>query len=111
MVLPKNELFNKQEQQCASLFKALAHPARIQILKYLAETKICISSDISKELPLGRTTVNQHLKELKNIGLIQGHVTGSKTNYCLKPDKVKEFKAIAETFFKEIGIDENINCD
>jgi predicted transcriptional regulator len=111
MVLAKNELFNEQEQQCAALFKALAHPARIQILKYLAETKTCISGDISKELPLGRTTVNQHLKELKNIGLIQGHVTGHKTNYCLNPEKVKEVKAIAGKFFDEIDIGENLNCD
>ena len=79
MVLAKNELFDKQEQQCAALFKALAHPARIQILKYLAETKSCISGDISKELPLGRTTVNQHLRELKEAGLIQGHILGRKS--------------------------------
>lgn len=111
MVLAKNELFDKQEQKCAALFKALAHPARIQILKYLAEIKTCISGDISKELPLGRTTVNQHLKELKNIGLIQGHVTGSRTNYCLDPNKVKELKALAETFFNEINIEENLNCE
>ena len=110
MVLAKNELFDKQEQQCAGLFKALAHPARIQILKYLAETKSCISGDISKELPLGRTTVNQHLKELKKAGLIQGIVSGSRTNYCLNPEKISELKAMAENFFNEIDIDEEINC-
>lgn len=110
MVLAKSELFDKQEQQCAYLFKALAHPARIQILKYLAEIKTCISGDISKELPLGRTTVNQHLKELKNAGLIQGHVTGTKTNYCLNPGKVKELKSLSENFFENIDIDENMVC-
>lgn len=110
MVLAKSELFNEQEQQCASLFKALAHPARIQILKFLAETKTCISGDISKELPLGRTTVNQHLKELKNAGIIQGHVTGAKTNYCLNPAKVKELKALAGNFFEIIDVDENMVC-
>jgi DNA-binding transcriptional ArsR family regulator len=111
MVLAKNELFDKQEQRCAGLFKALAHPARIQILKYLAETKTCISGDISKELPLGRTTVNQHLKELKRAGLIQGVVSGSMTNYCLNPEKVKELKTLAENFFDEIDIKpQSINC-
>jgi len=111
MVLAKNELFDKQEQRCAELFKALGHPARIQILKYLAETKTCISGDISKELPLGRTTVNQHLKELKHVGLIMGIVSGSRTNYCLNPEKVSELKAAAENFFNEIDIDpQNINC-
>lgn len=111
MVLAKNELFDKQEQHCAGLFKALAHPARIQILKYLAQTKTCISGDISKELPLGRTTVNQHLKALKRAGLIQGVVSGSRTNYCLNPEKVKELKSMADNFFDEIDIDpQNINC-
>ena len=110
MVLAKNELFDKQEQQCAGLFKALAHPARIQILKYLAETKTCISGDISKELPLGRTTVNQHLKELKNAGLIQGQVTGHRTNYCLNPEKVKELKSIAGKFLEEIDIGDEFYC-
>src|SRR6056297_3564995 len=110
MVIAKNELFKKEEQQCAALFKALAHPARIQILKYLAETKTCISGDISKELPLGRTTVNQHLKELKRVGLIKGIVSGSRTNYCLNPEKIRDLRSIAETFFNEIDIDEEINC-
>ena len=104
-------MFDKQEQRFAGLFKALAHPARIQILKYLAETKTCISGDISKELPLGRTTVNQHLNELKRVGLIQGVVSGSRTNYCLNPEKISELRSAVETFLNEIDIDpKNINC-
>ena len=112
MVLAKSELFDKHEQQCAVLFKALAHPARIQILKYLGETKICISGDISKELPLGRTTVNQHLKELKNAGLIKGTVAGAKTNYCLNPDKVATLREAMENLLNAIDIDpeEQIDC-
>ena len=111
MVLAKNELFDKQEQQCAALFKALAHPARIQILKYLAETKSCISGDISKELPLGRTTVNQHLEILKKAGLIQGHISGRKTDYCLDPAGVKTLKEKANRLLGEIDIGENLSCD
>ena len=111
MVLAKNELFQQKEQQCAGLFKALAHPARIQILKYLAETKSCISGDISKELPLGRTTVNQHLKELRNAGLIQGHISGRKTNYCLDPAGIKALKEATNGLLGEIDIGENLNCE
>ena len=70
MVTAKSELFTEKQQQQAILFKALAHPARLAILVYLAETKTCISGDISNELPLSRTTVNQHLMELKKAGLI-----------------------------------------
>ena len=70
MVQSKTELFDKELTEKAMLFKALAHPARLQILQFLSETQSCITGDISDELPLGRTTVNQHLKELKDAGLI-----------------------------------------
>ncbi|HPR31748.1 MAG TPA: metalloregulator ArsR/SmtB family transcription factor [Prolixibacteraceae bacterium] len=83
MVASKTELFDTPLVEQAKYFKALAHPARLSILKYLAETKTCISGDISDELPLSRTTVSQHLNELKSAGLIKGHVSGVKTNYCL----------------------------
>ena len=78
MVVSKTELFDEELQEQASLFKALAHPARLQILQFLAKSKNCISGDISDELPLSRTTVNQHLTELKEAGLIKGHVEGVK---------------------------------
>jgi ArsR family transcriptional regulator, arsenate/arsenite/antimonite-responsive transcriptional repressor len=109
MVQSKTELFDKKLQVCAVLFKALAHPARLQILKYLAETKTCITGDISEELPLSRTTVNQHLTELKKAGLIQGHVSGVKMNYCLNPEKISEMKQSLLAFIEEIQI-ENFKC-
>lgn len=71
MVKSKTELFEPEVQESAELFKALAHPARIAILKYLAETRTCITGDISDELPLSRSTVNQHLDELKKQGLLR----------------------------------------
>ncbi len=110
MVVSKTELFNEALQIRASLFKALAHPARLQILQFLAETKTCISGNISEELPLSRTTVNQHLKELKDVGLIRGHVEGVKTNYCLDYDKLKEMKNILSDFLDEIQLPENFAC-
>jgi len=110
MVVAKTELFDEALQIRASLFKALAHPARLQILHFLAESKTCISGDISEELPLSRTTVNQHLKELKDAGLIRGHVEGVKTNYCLDYGKVEEMKEILNGFLNEIQIPENLSC-
>ncbi len=71
MVVSKTELFDQSLQEKANLFKALSHPARLQILQFLAKSKNCISGDISEELPLSRTTVNQHLTELKEAGLIK----------------------------------------
>jgi ArsR family transcriptional regulator len=110
MVSSKSELFNKEFQERANLFKALSHPARLQILQFLAEIKSCISGDISEELPLSRTTVNQHLKELKGEGLIRGHVTGAKMNYCLDYGKVGHMKEILTSFLNEFELPENFSC-
>lgn len=101
MVASKTELFDNDLQDQAALFKALAHPARLQILHYLAETKTCISGDLSEVLPLGRSTVNQHLRELKNAGLIHGHISGVNTNYCLTFEKINEMKKLFEEFLSE----------
>jgi len=81
--MAKTELFDESLQQAAVYFKALAHPARLAIINYLAETGTCITGDITEELPLSRTTVSQHLQELKDCNLIQGTVEGAKVNYCI----------------------------
>lgn len=110
MVQSKAALFDKELVEMAILFKALAHPARLRILQFLAETPTCITGDISDELPLGRTTVNQHLKELKNTGLIQGHIEGVKTKYCLEPEKLKKVKKLLNGFLEVIEPSENFVC-
>jgi Predicted transcriptional regulators len=104
MAYTKSELFSPELQNCSTLFKALAHPARLAILKYLAETKTCITGDLADELPLGRTTVNQHLKELKDAGLIQGTTEGVKTCYCLNLKNIQELKKVVEKFINDINI-------
>lgn len=109
MVQSKTELFEPALAEKAGLFKALAHPARLRILQFLAESQTCISGDISDELPLGRTTVNQHLKELRDAGLIQGHIEGVKTKYCLEPEKIKALKHSLESFLESIDV-ENYSC-
>jgi ArsR family transcriptional regulator, arsenate/arsenite/antimonite-responsive transcriptional repressor len=103
MTLHKTSLFNEELQSAAILFKALAHPARLAILQYLAETRTCITGDIAGEIPLSRTTVNQHLKELKDAGLIQGTTEGVKTNYCLNPLKVAILKQVSEELLEKIN--------
>ncbi|NBC83517.1 MAG: metalloregulator ArsR/SmtB family transcription factor [Bacteroidetes bacterium] len=103
MTYSKVELFDKHLQEAAVYFKALAHPARLAILKYLAESKVCISGDISNELPLSRTTVNQHLRELKNAGLIQGTIEGSRTNYCLNPSNINKLQEIIGSYVTDIN--------
>ena len=110
MAYSKVHLFDLGLQTSADLFKAMAHPARLAILKYLAETKTCITGDIADELPLGRTTVMQHLKELKDAGLITGTTEGAKTCYCLNLEKIKELKEMSEAFINEINISVNFDC-
>jgi ArsR family transcriptional regulator, arsenate/arsenite/antimonite-responsive transcriptional repressor len=105
MAATKVSLFEKELQTSAALFKALGHPARLAILRYLADIKTCISGDISDELPLSRTTVNQHLKELKKVGLISGTVDGVKTNYCLNTAKVDWLEKTLSSFVQEIRTD------
>jgi ArsR family transcriptional regulator, arsenate/arsenite/antimonite-responsive transcriptional repressor len=111
MAYAKTDLFDPKLNTAAVLFKALAHPARLAILQYLAETKVCITGDISDELPLSRTTVNQHLTELKKAGLIQGTVNGIKVNYCLNPIMINELIQVASAFFEEIQVENNNPCD
>jgi ArsR family transcriptional regulator, arsenate/arsenite/antimonite-responsive transcriptional repressor len=110
MAYSKTDLFDKKLSSASVLFKALAHPARLVILQYLAETRVCMTGDICDELPLSRTTVNQHLKELKDAGLIQGQVDGVKVNYCLDTKKIKELGQVFRQFFNLINVQDTFNC-
>ena len=100
--MKKLDLFNDQQQELANLAKALSHPARIAILQYIASCDTCISGDISDHLPLSRTTVSQHLKELKAIGLIKGEVEGLKMRYCLDRVAIESLGSTFNTFFGAI---------
>ena len=96
MAFHKKEEFGKKEQELAEFAKALSHPARIAILKVLAQKNECICGEIVEVLPLAQSTVSQHLKELKNAGLIQGPLDGPRSCYCIN------WKAF-EKFSNDIG--------
>ena len=83
MGLTKTEGFTRSQVELAAIAKALGHPARIAILQFLASRKVCICGDIVDELPLSQSTVSQHLKELKNVGLIKGDIEGPSVCYCI----------------------------
>ena len=102
----KPEVFDNELQELASFAKVISHHARLAILKYLAETKTCISGDISDQLPLSRTTVSQHLKELRDMGLIHGEIDGLKINYCLCGSSIEEKLAKFDAFFSKIACEE-----
>jgi DNA-binding transcriptional ArsR family regulator len=79
----KSEEFSVRDNRVARYAKALGHPARVAILKLLARKQACICGDIVDELPLSQSTISQHLKELKEAGLIQGEIEGSRVCYCI----------------------------
>jgi len=83
MAIHKKEEFGKKEQDLANFAKAIAHPARIAILKVLAQKEECICGEIVNVLPLAQSTVSQHLKALLEAGLIQGTVDGPRSCYCI----------------------------
>ncbi|MES2588095.1 MAG: metalloregulator ArsR/SmtB family transcription factor [Bacteroidota bacterium] len=83
MGITKTADYTEQQNSLAVLIKALGHPARIAIIEYLLKVDSCICGDIVKELPLAQPTISQHLKELKNAGLIKGNIEGTSICYCL----------------------------
>lgn len=108
--MAKTELFDESLQQAALYFKVLSHPARLAILNYLIETGSCITGDITEELPLSRTTVSQHLQELKDCNLIQGTVDGAKVNYCINAIGLEEIIHILRNMASQLEKSKSCNC-
>ena len=86
MGLTKTEIFTAEQNQLAQLLKAMAHPARIAILQRIMASNTCICGDLVDELGLAQATISQHLKELKNAGIIQGTIEGVSVCYCINPE-------------------------
>jgi ArsR family transcriptional regulator, arsenate/arsenite/antimonite-responsive transcriptional repressor len=91
MAINKKYEFENEVQELAEFAKAISHPARIAILQTIASKNQCICGEIVEVLPLAQSTVSQHLKELKNVGLIQGDIEGQKTCYCINWTRLEEF--------------------
>jgi ArsR family transcriptional regulator len=102
MGLAKTEGFTKAQNEAALLAKALAHPARIAILQFLAEKKVCMCGDIVNELPLSQSTVSQHLKELKKVGLIKGDIDGPSICYCIDAKVLTKAKKLLGDLLHEV---------
>lgn len=111
MTYHKTSLFDADLQDIASIAKTLSHPARLAILRYLASSDTCISGDISDEIPLSRTTVSQHLQELKRAGLIHGEIEGTKVCYCICKENISKTISLFNTFMEEIDKSKTNACD
>ena len=110
MGLTKTEHFTDEQNEMAVLLKAMAHPARIAIIEYLLTTNTCICNDIVDVLPLAQPTVSQHLRELKNAGIIQGSIDGKAINYCINKETIKKFDRFISHIFHKIDTLENNKC-
>jgi DNA-binding transcriptional ArsR family regulator len=99
----KTDLFTKQQNDIAGMAKAIAHPARVAILQYLVKKNACVGGDLVEELGLAQPTTSQHLKELKNAGIIQGTVEGTSVCYCINPKVWKQYKDLFNHFFRDVN--------
>ncbi len=98
----KSKEFKDSYKELARFARAISHPARLAILQHLSETKTCISGDISDNLPLSRSTVSQHLKELRSVGLINGEIDGLKINYQLGSQEIERWLGLFVNFFEPL---------
>lgn len=103
MAVSKKEEFTEDEVWLAGIAKSLSHPARIAILKMLTELDNCMVGNIVEQLPLAQATVSQHLKELKNVGLIDGEIDGPRVCYCVNKIMLRKAKTALDKLFSKIG--------
>jgi ArsR family transcriptional regulator len=102
MAIRKTDVFDVGTARLARMFKALGHPARVEILRMLAQRGTCICGEIVDELPLAQATVSQHLKALKEVGLIRGEIDGPAVCYCVNQDALDAMNAETMAYFSSV---------
>ena len=99
MGVTRRDLFTEEQNEFALVAKAFSHPARVAILEHLLKANACINSDLVEELGLAQATISQHLRELKEIGIIKGTIEGVSMSYCIDPKTWADLKTKFESFF------------
>lgn len=110
MGVTRKELFTEKQNELAELAKALAHPARVAIIQHLLKINACINSDLIEELGLAQATISQHLRALKDAGIIQGTIEGVSVSYCINPQRWDEIKTLFNGLFDEFNGPLNPEC-
>ncbi len=108
MGVTKKEIFSTEQNELAMIAKVLGHPARIAILQELQKRNTCVCGDLVNEIGLAQPTISQHLKELKNIGIIQGTIEGTSVCYCINVEVWNNFQQKLNNLFN--GNYKNQNC-
>ena len=110
MGVTKTDLFTEAQNEIALAAKAFAHPARVAIIQYLLRSDTCINGDLVQELGLAQATISQHLRELKDIGIIQGTIEGSRVNYCINHNRWAEIKDQFNEIFNQLESSSSEDC-
>lgn len=110
MGVTKTDLFSDVQNEIATAAKAFAHPARVAIIQHLLRTNACINGDLVQELGLAQATISQHLRELKDIGMIRGTIEGTRVNYCINPVRWLEIKNQFNEIFNQFEAPEEDEC-
>lgn len=110
MAIHKKDEFSQKEQDLAAFAKALSHPARIAILKVLAQKNECLCGQLVDLLPLAQSTVSQHLKELKNADLIKGETDGPRSCYCINWKAFEKFMGEFSFLFNKLKVQNEKAC-
>lgn len=109
MGITKSTNFKTKQNEMALLLKALAHPARIAIIEHLLKVESCICGDIVDALPLAQPTISQHLKELKNAGLIKGNIEGTSICYCVEKKSIQKISTYLNQMLTQLD-KSKLNC-
>jgi len=109
MGVTKTDHFTEKQNSIATIAKALGHPARVAIIDFLLKTDACICGDIVNELPLAQATVSQHLKELKNAGIIKGDIEGNTICYCIDEKAINKLQVYFARLSDQLDRKKN-NC-
>ena len=110
MGITKSDLFTNHQNDVALAAKAFSHPARVAIIEHLLKTDACINGDLVRELGLAQATISQHLRELKDIGIIQGTIEGARMSYCINPVRWGQIRKLFNNIFDGFELEQQKGC-
>jgi len=110
MGVTKSEIFTEEQNQLATIAKALAHPARIAIIQNIISKNTCICGDLVDEIGLAQATISQHLRELKKVGIIRGTISGTSVCYCIDEEKWNNIQSLMNEFMNTTKSNSSARC-
>ncbi len=110
MGLTRTDLYSAEQNELAAILRALAHPARVAIVQHLLRVNACIGGEIVEQIGLAQPTISRHLRELKEVGIVQGTVEGTSINYCIDARRWREVQALLNGLLSQCPDDLECDC-